>query len=328
MKRLILILTLAAAAGCGNLSNEDLLFLRALPDKDVALRTPGETSADDPEGVRADYFLGERAKFVTDAGRTAKDINRGVLWVVRLVDAVPRKIPPTTREENKRIWGPFPSEDDKTIDVQVVIERHAEDTEMVYDWAFQFRTRGEAPGEWRSIFSGDFRGERARRGIGTVVIDFAAARALGMEKPGERVPFDRALVTYDLRKSDAGKEMDLTVQFQGADGQVAVDDFGYTYHRAVDGSGRFTIAFLADIGGTPTALRERIELLVRWAPTPAGRPGAGRGDATVSGGDLPGIYSETECWGPEHRRVYYTDSDPLNAKPTEGLLAACVFDAP
>ena len=91
----------AVGLGCGNYSNEDLEYLTALPKtEDVSMDAP--LKADVP---RADE---DEALKMTTA--VTKVVNLTAVELLALVDQI-RSFTPTTREQNGRVWGPFP--DDK-----------------------------------------------------------------------------------------------------------------------------------------------------------------------------------------------------------------------
>src|SRR5207237_9111950 len=101
---------------CGNLSNEDVAFLEAIPQKQqlhVAI-PQGSTSQNLCTNGAADVYASAKS--------TGTSINAGVDDIVALVDAI-RKVTPTTRDVDSRTWGPSPDNDHEGVFIQVAIAR-------------------------------------------------------------------------------------------------------------------------------------------------------------------------------------------------------------
>src|SRR5947209_9546024 len=101
---------------CGNLSNEDVAFLEAIPQKQhlhVAI-PQGSTSQNLCASGAADVFASAKS--------TGTSINAGVDDILALVDAI-RKVTPTTRDDDSRTWGPFPDSDHAGVLMQVAMFR-------------------------------------------------------------------------------------------------------------------------------------------------------------------------------------------------------------
>src|ERR1700704_16159 len=106
---------LGAAAGCGNYSNEDLEFMAALPEKQ-------ELSAEVP--TRSALVLGEAAEYYLLTRNVSLIFNGITEAFLGLIDTI-RAFPPTTRQPNRRIWGPFPADPVKQPGwmIRMVMER-------------------------------------------------------------------------------------------------------------------------------------------------------------------------------------------------------------
>src|SRR5258708_35336493 len=85
---------------CGTLSNEDVAFREALPQKEqlhVQVQQGNAATVACAIG-RADTWISAKA--------TGDNINAGVAGIGGLVDAI-NAVTPTTRDTRQRPWGPF-----------------------------------------------------------------------------------------------------------------------------------------------------------------------------------------------------------------------------
>src|SRR3982751_3965195 len=85
---------------CGNLSNEDVAFVAAIPRKEELHVTvpPGSTAQTLCAIGSADVYA--------NAKTTGDSLNAAVDAILTLVDAI-RRVTPTTRDDDSRTWGPF-----------------------------------------------------------------------------------------------------------------------------------------------------------------------------------------------------------------------------
>src|SRR4029453_4605888 len=102
MSRVVIITLIPALAGCdaGNYSNEDIDFQLAVPERqDIAVRMPAQAleASDAPEHYRSTRNTGRSLDGMAGA-------------FIGLIDHV-RMYPPTERHEGRRVWGPFPVEE-------------------------------------------------------------------------------------------------------------------------------------------------------------------------------------------------------------------------
>src|SRR4051794_1016053 len=103
------LLCLLAACG-GNFSNEDLEYLNALPTREaLASKLPGTgTSSGSGLAQRRDRLsVGDPSQLYLDTQKASTDFNNGLDGLLSLLENI-RTVPPTTRELDRRIWGPFP----------------------------------------------------------------------------------------------------------------------------------------------------------------------------------------------------------------------------
>ncbi|MFN2166816.1 MAG: hypothetical protein ACK2U9_11220, partial [Anaerolineae bacterium] len=204
MRNLLISVSLMAsmvlATGCGDYSNpqlkEDLEFLAAIPAKatlDLRVANPTlRADQDDPLNTggaaltsRGDAVLGQLADFYVSTLEITSGVNDGVLGYLTFVDWITHRFPPTKREINRRIWGPWPSDDDPGVDVRFVMQRYPfyqSEPEHAHPFSFHFQMRPEEDAKemgydegWVDCVSGGVDPEGFfRRGIGTIEIDLTA----------------------------------------------------------------------------------------------------------------------------------------------------------
>lgn len=302
-----LLILLLVLAGCGDpLSNglfdEDDLFTEALPqESDLQHSAPEAGEPDEERAVGDEAFMPRTARDV------ATSINGSVYQLLSTLDDV-RSLPITTRERDRRIWGPYPWLDGS---VRMTVERSAEAL-----FAYRVESAAEAPdadiSAWYTLMDGEFlRGESLRDGDGSFEFDAELWNVLHGELGGGRL----AVV-----HSRAGEDVTLRVAFSDwLDEQGGRNELRYFFRRLPPGGGVFEYRTPADIVGGPDSVPERWTVRVRWL-----RGGAGRADFLIRAGDLgDGEFRGTECWDRELRVVYYdVDGDELEA---DGAEASCPF---
>jgi hypothetical protein len=232
---------LAAAAllsACGTWSNEDLRFLEALPTRqDLRVEVPESAAAATAGSARLAACGGLGEATVWGWARPTSDgLNRSVDWVLSLVDAV-RRVPPTERLEDGRIWGPFDDRRHPGRQIRVVMLRAARgDLGGLLEHTYAFEARVGTGGPFTAIISGSFLGASASRGAGTLELDFDAVWNLGLADPD--APRGRMRVDYDRQGEPRTVALSL-VQTPG----FGLERFDYAFAGYLDGSGRFDYAF-------------------------------------------------------------------------------------
>ncbi|MBK6685111.1 MAG: hypothetical protein IPG45_11645 [Deltaproteobacteria bacterium] len=320
-----LLIGLAATACNEPYSNEDLLFLKALPPE-LQVELPGATATTTSSigtGVCAapspDFTP---AKFYCDANKAASDINAVLDTVLNLVGSI-AAYPPTTRDTDLRIWGPFPIENG--LEAALSIERIRTSTgtlvrytgssepALVYErFRFAISARKQGEGEWKGLVYGESAptGEAGTR-MGWLALDFDAQRTLDPTKT------DRGAIgiAYDTR---GGKTI-LNVYADVARYTPMFDpEAAYFYEAPGDGSGTFLFYQRANVIETTEAL-ETMWIQVRWRPDLRGRA-----DVVVRDGDAaPQEYWVVQCWDPNFAAVFQTTNVPTNDYPNIGQVSAC-----
>jgi hypothetical protein len=221
---------LLLSCACGNLSNQDLAFLEAIPQKDqLHVVVPAN-------GAPPACALGT-ADIWNSAKSTGDSINAGVDNILALVDAI-RAQPPTARDTDSRTWGPFPDQNHAGVDIRVNMSRELDASGTPWRWIYQIAAR-RAPGDFLPIIEGEFFGAQARSGIGRLVVHFENAWTLGTAKTSPPAdPNYPMRVYYDLSGDPRTVSLDLT---SGAG--LGLVGFDYAYAGYTDGHGRFDYAF-------------------------------------------------------------------------------------
>jgi hypothetical protein len=295
---LLMMCVLTSVAGCGNYSNEDLEFTAALPER-------ADLTAVIPRAV-----VGVETAELYRMSRNVALVFNGITdSFVALVDTI-RAYPPTTRETDRRIWGPFPADKQPGWMIEMVMERH--DVTM-FTYRFEFRPVGSTdPGAWIPLLDGSyFVSGGVRRGNGQIHVDTAALRAAGVD-PGLDY-LDHLTVNYTTNTFP----ITVDLEFTNLANPFKPDDPSHgIYSYAVQSNGQgalsynFTGNIIPGIAGVDT-----VEVTARWLGT-----GEGRADLQVTMGDALGA-QETQCWDDRLQEVYtYKPWAPLE---NVGDVSAC-----
>lgn len=314
------------AVGCGDLSQEDLLFRAAVPPRDaVALTVPG-ASTESASALTARQALGGCADgdLRCDATEVATAFNGLTFFLLDVVDAVVA-LPPTLREPGRRVWGPhFDIQKNQTFRFEMVRDDEGS------TWAFCLHAaRGRVTdrdidneamtcasedgsddvGDLINVFSGafepsDIAGDGARQGRG--VMRFEAEKVARFDG-GDR--FARILdFTFDNRDDEVHIDVDLS----GApvDNLDVERDAAYSFNREQDGSGDFEFEFFVDLVGSgdliPRRTPEHVSMVARWQADLSGRA-----LAIVDEGDVePGVdVNIDQCWNSSLETIRFKDVD-------------------
>ncbi|MBI4819623.1 MAG: hypothetical protein HY791_25340 [Deltaproteobacteria bacterium] len=294
-------------------SNDDILFLKALPSRhDLRFEVPREQGG----GLRP--AANRRAEFHDQAKKISDGLNSGIDGVLVSLERLVTENEPTLREDDRRVYGPFPDGDSRFL---LTVTRTATETtirptststptEVFETYTFALVGQKLSSGdEWLPILVGRFvPTESLSEGIGQVLVDFEAARALGNDAH-ER---GRFALGYDTR--DSRKDLELVIDVpDGLFGlPFARPEAHYRFQDDGVGSVSFQFAFKTDVHeGDPT--KSGIETLVifaRWRPDLFGRA-----DVLAFEGDLPVPVLASECWSPSLTRVFFAASIPELGAP-------------
>lgn len=258
-----------ALAGCGNYSNEDLVFLAALPDRE-ALRVVVPRDA----SQALCGALGESEVWL-GARQTGDSINGAVDGLLQLVDLV-RSIPPGNRGTDLRTWGPWGDAKHPGVETRVWMQRQraAKPEDDVFAYLFEQRS---AATDWVAVVDGYFRGTRAAGGAGVLALHFDAAWTLGTAQGAD--PRGDALFAFDHASDPRTLEMVL----RASSGFGLKPSFAYTWTGWADGFGRFDF-YLLD------ARKNELTVQARFTPQGAGRAEVGVRTPLGFTGSL------SQCW--------------------------------
>jgi hypothetical protein len=325
MKRSLVILALSVAA-CGDLSNDDLLFLAAVPSRDeVALEVVGDAgTAGALTADQSDVPTVYRPEAVAEA----EWINATAGRLLDFVATLGYGSAPSERSENRRVWGPMRNVGGEGLTVRLQIERQWLDVAPRYTFCLHMGpdgapsgdtscADGRAAGLYR-VMSGTYQpiaGGDTRSGTGTILIDFDASEAVGASATGQS-----GLFTLEYDFTAGGEAKRLHVLWSASSGLgTAPDPLDYSYERDATGV-HFTFQWYDDVIDGTRVERQTVD--VCWTPT-----GAGRARVQIRGGDVPrsNAASANECWDASQVSTWYrlwvaVDS-PQNVE--EGNAGSC-----
>ncbi|MBI3179833.1 MAG: hypothetical protein HYZ27_09245 [Deltaproteobacteria bacterium] len=289
-----------ALAGCGNLSNDDLIFLAGIP-------RPAEVALDvqDSGAGALTQALGEEAELYRGARSIAAGVNGGVEGLLRFVDSLGRGYPPTERTDDTRVWGPVSNVDGKHFTLRLEIKREENAAGGArFSFCLQVAPDSAYTGDdatcgdlgtsgLKNVLYGHYdprRGGGARSGSGQIFLDFEALVAGGGE--------ERGFFALDYDFSDGGIEKQIHIDWTGPLGGMLAYDYGRTADGHVDFSFEITAVNTGTTGNDP----ESWSINAFWDEN-----AGGRADALGRGGDLePDQFATaTECWDAGHRRTYW-----------------------
>jgi hypothetical protein len=268
-------------AGCGNYSNEDLEFMNALPEKQ-------DLTADIP--VRTAVVLGDTAELYRMTRNVTLVFNGIVDAFLTVIDTI-RSYPPTTRQPNQRIWGPFPAEKQPGWLIQLVMTRQ-DLTTFTYSLEYlPAAAPGSAP---LVLMTGDFAASGGvRRGTGHVGINTEALRGAGVDP--DLGYLDTLAIVYDT----SAFPVSVSLMYKNFPNPVKADDptqGTYVYSAQANGQGALSFDFSAY--SIPGPQLDTFNVTSRWLGS-----GEGRADLQVVSGEATGL-AETQCWDRQLQAVY------------------------
>jgi hypothetical protein len=272
----------SALAACGNYSNEDLLFMSAVPTStQLALVLP------DPAPTVA------QAELAQDTHGGIATVNMLLDDVLGLIDLI-RSYEPTSRTADSRTWGPFPESDKPGWQWRLVIERQVNGTTFNYqlDVAPQV-----TPAPWVEFLTGTFDAAGgAKQGSGAVTANFLQVATAGYPLDSDSAQYKTLSITYqnyDTPGSPVSAVLDLKRAVPDSNG---ITETTFSYEILTDGSGEITFQAAGNVvGGTTT---ETVTIHAQWLPN-----GAGMGTLTITAGADIGA-TQTECWDVSFEATY------------------------
>ncbi|WPB73846.1 hypothetical protein KYC5002_33015 [Archangium violaceum] len=290
---LLLLGCLAASCG-GNFSNDDLEFLNALPTReDLASELPGSNGTVG-EGVlrrRTDALaVGEPSKLYRDTREASDTFNNGMDGLLTLLEEI-RELPPTTREPELRVWGPWPAPEHPGHEVRFAMKREPE--RFIY--LLQYRTRGAGEEGWWSALEGTFQPDGGlRKGTGAVRLLVKETKAHGFDVGG-LANLDLLEIVYQTR----ALPITVRMRFVPAAPRTA-SEILYAYRELPGGLGEMGF-LLEDTDILPGTRKEDLAIISRWT-----KDRGGVGLISVTGGDVLAGFTATqvECWDASFRVTY------------------------
>lgn len=302
-------LCLALSACGGDFSNDDLEFLNALPRReDLAVKLPGERQKVAGQQVAGATVamavkLGELSELVGDTDETGLKFNGGVDGLLSFLETI-REAPPTERETDRRIWGPYRDRSRPAFEARFVMTRAGER----FDYQLEYRRVNEGEDAWWSFLVGAFQANAGiRKGTGDISLETGRAFGKGFFTGMEAL--ERLEIHYQTQALPTRVELVfdyaltslLPARYVFREGEGKVVEMTFEIHDT---------DFVA--GGQ----LEDVALTTRWAPD-----GRGLGSLEVLAGDITGA-KYTECWDRLGRVTFIARSwDFLT--PTEGSRASC-----
>jgi hypothetical protein len=302
-RRLLLsALSLSAALGCGNYSNEDLEFMNALPETDLL-------AADIP---RSAVLPANEAELSRMTHQTTRDFNGLLASLVGMVDWI-RGHAPTSRTRDSRTWGPYAADrnQDRNLDWQtrMIVRRDLVEPNQ-FNYEIAVHKNGTSDLAWLVFIRGSFHtSETARRGTGYVELVTADVRAAGLDV-SDFDKLDHLRIDYDTVDDPVWIKMTywgLADPASAAPAPMLV----YEYKSTSAGQGQMTFDLYGNLIMVTDA-QEHMNVTSQWLPS-----GAGRATLTVVSGDGAGLM-QRECWD---RRFAPTFNDKPWALPAEQVVA-------
>jgi len=292
------IATLILACACGNLSNDDIAFVEAIPQKQqLHVQVPQGSASQNLCAIgTADVF--------TSAKTTGVSINAGVDAILAMVDAI-RTVTPTSRGDDSRTWGPFADKDHPDVRIQVVMVRELDATLTPWRWIYTI-SGAKAAGPFLPILEGEFFGAQARKGIGRLTLHFENSTALGINKPGD--PAFPARIHYDLSGDPHTISLDLTAGVNA----FGLISFDYWFAGYADGHGQFDYAFPDPKNGC-----------TNFVTTFFNAQGAGRDVFRARCGAITYV-DVKQCWDPAGCLTFVNDPFALTIACL-GILPPCIL---
>jgi hypothetical protein len=196
----VILISLATLLGCGNYSNEDIDFQLALPEQ-------SEIEAKPPQALihadSAEYFIKTREAVAQFNGSLSRSID--------LIEKV-RGYTPTTRQGNRRIWGPFPHETHPGWLVRVVMDK-SDVPEQPYllgiKYAVQLSRRGTI--DWYDFLTGSYiSAGSARTGRGEIHWWLGKGRSIAYPVDADGMAeLDEIHIQYDTQNDPISVKLQL-----------------------------------------------------------------------------------------------------------------------
>jgi hypothetical protein len=270
----------AALAGCGDYSNEDLLFMSAVPSStQLAVVLPAAAPA------------AMQAELAQDTHNGINNVNGMLDDVLGLIDAI-RSYEPTSRTSDSRTWGPFADTNHPGWQWKLTVTR-PDDTTFTYELDVG---QTATPDAWVSFLTGNFDAVGGvKQGNGTVVANFSNLSAAQFPLDANTQPLQTLTITYQNYQTQ-GSPVSVALNLTRTPDSNGVTSATFTYEFLTDGSGGINFTLIGNV--VPGPAIETVTIESGWLPS-----GAGQATLAVVSGDGAGL-SQTECWDATFEATY------------------------
>jgi hypothetical protein len=238
---------------------------------------------------RSGLAAGEPSQQYLDTKKASTDFNALLDGILGVVEAV-RQYPPTERNDQTRIWGPFPTPDHPGFEARLVINR-VDDQNFTYAIDFN-RQGGDA---WFAVLTGAYRATTTglRKGQGSFALLAKAMRDGGLMNT-DLDALEKIEVSYVTDRYP----IEVAMHFVVVPGHPSTwSEIGYEYKELEDTSGAMTFNVK-----TTSAEMSEVQTTSRWL-----KSGAGRADVLILEGTYEGA-AMVECWDETFNITYAKQS--------------------
>jgi hypothetical protein len=272
----------SALAACGNYSNEDLLFMSAVPtSSQLAVVLPA---------ARPTVTQAELAQSTHGGIGTVNALLNGVLGIIDTV----RSYEPTSRSANERVWGPAADTNKPGWQWELKIDRQLNGT--TFDYHLLVANQA-TPDSWVEFISGTYDAAGgAKQGNGAFTAHFADVVAAHYPVDGDAAQYNLLSLTYQNYDTEGSPVSALLTVTRAYPDKNGITNASFGYEILTDGSGEITFQAAGNIvGGTTT---ETVTIHAQWLAS-----GAGMATCTITAGADLGA-TQTECWDSTFEATY------------------------
>ncbi|NVI99697.1 hypothetical protein HV824_16425 [Myxococcus sp. AM009] len=301
--------------GCDNATSDEDAFRDGLPSKEmVEMRSPSRNNG---QGLTAFYGEGEQAEYYRATVAAAATFNLGTVGVLNLIEDIVQHVP-TSINGDVAVWGPHAGPLD-AVAWRLTVTRTGDHS---YTWVLEGQDKNEADSAFVAFLSGAH----------TASVNADGERVAGHGSGEFLIDWDRASTLPGATGDDVGTAEIRYARVAGAaESSVAADlhqirdeerpdtrvDAVYRFKQGDGAGGELDFVIRKDIDTDPRrAALENLAIKSRWEAT-----GSGRADIKLSGGDLFGEATLSECWDSNFLSAYFAIS--VNPVLGYGELSAC-----
>ena len=292
-------------------------YREAVPTRgQLSMNVPsgGGSQGQSEVGSLSQALLGQQAELYRLTYEVSRDVNSSIWVGLNTIESIVQT-QPSAVANNTAVWGPHtPALEPLTW--QLVVSKTGPGR---YSYVLSARKKGDATGQFLPILAGTSQKGVSQYFSGYKGVYTANADNLNALAPALHPDTGKMIATYDTTGDQRSVKMAL--QDYSENGAPPADIL-YSYLDRLDTSGEFGFVAHTDMQKDGSA-EELCVATSQWDAT-----GAGRGDAVVTGGDIPaGVQIEiTECWDASFGRTFYQDNHGIN--PAEGSASTCAFSQP